>query len=71
MKFIYLISVIISTYALILLYSSRNTLTKEHRTTWNPNELEMYQIELDYRKHWAQLLLILCFLMILPTLLMW
>lgn len=65
------IAIILAIYSLLIFHSTSGGITKELRQSMGPQDLEMIQNELDYRRHWATLLLLFSGLILLPKLIMW
>lgn len=69
--FLNTIAVIFITYAILILFSTKDGISKQVRQALDPEDLERLQNELDYREYWAVLLLLFGFLILLPKLIMW
>lgn len=66
-----ILALIFAFYSLLLLHSINGGISKELRQSMGPQDLEILQVELEHRKYWAFLLLLMSFLIMLPKLLLW
>ncbi len=69
--FLNTIAVIFITYAILILFSTKDGISKQVRQALGPEDLERLQTELDYREYWAVLLFLFGLLILLPKLIMW